>query len=121
MNLTQARQAVADALSAIDGLNFRPHPTVAQPRTGDGWVVVTRLEPADFAATTATLTAVVILGADEAKAEQLVDDLGVPMLAAVTKAPDLNPADASLVQQALVAGPTGTLYALALTLTLEVD
>lgn len=118
MSLAEARAAVAAALSTVSGLTVRTRP-VATPKVGDGWVVVTRLAPAAFTACAATFTAVVILGADEAAAEGLLETYGVACIDAVTSR--LQAADVSLEAQVLLAGTTSTpLYAIAVTLTLEV-
>lgn len=119
MTLTEAREALAAALSAVDGVTVAARPSAAAPQPGDGWVVLSRLAPSTFTACTATLTAVVTLGADEALAETLAETYAVALLDAATTG-SLNPTDVSLEPQALVGG-TGVIYALALTLTLEVD
>ena len=120
MNLSAARQALADALSVVSGVDVRPRPFKAAPKAGDGWVVVQRLAPSTFSACSATLAAVVVLSADETKAEELLDAQAVGLVDAVTSS--LNPADVSLEPQAVVVGQTAApLYAAVLTLTLEVD
>jgi hypothetical protein len=82
-------------------------------------VVITRLRPSRFSGCAATFTAVVVLGADERQAETLLEQYGVPLLDAATKT--LPAADVALEAQALVVGAAAPLYALALTMTLEVD
>ena len=120
MTLTEARQGLADVLSTVEGLDVRARPTVLTPRAGDGWVVVTRLVPADFTSCAATLTAVVILGPEVARAEELLEMYGVAAVDAMTGS-DLHATDVSLEAQALVAGTLATpLYAFALTVTLPV-
>ena len=120
MTLTEAREALADALSGVSGLSVRARPTVKTPKTGDGWVVITRLSPSTFSTCSAVLTAVLILGSDAPKAEELFEQYGTAVIDAVTDA--LNVSDVSLEAQALVAGnPAAPLYAIALTITLEVD
>lgn len=122
MNLTDARQAIADALGTLDGLATYPRP-IKTPRALDAWVTLTRIVPSTFSACRATFTAVICLGPDEAKAEELFESLGVAAINAVTTADSLNPADVSLEAQAIVgqANVPGPLYIIALTLTLEVD
>lgn len=122
MTLTEARQAVATALSTVAGWNVRPRPLRAAPKAGDGWVVLNRLEPADFTRSTATMTAVLILGADEAKAELRLEQDATALINAITGADDLAPADVALEAISLAVGDTAApLYGAALTLTLEVD
>lgn len=119
MTLTEARTALAAVLSTVDGLAVRARP-IPTPRAGDGWVVVTRLVPADFTSCAATLTAVVILGPDVARAEELLEMYGVAAVDAVTSS-DLHAADVSLEAQALIAGsPATPLYAFVLSVTLPV-
>jgi len=119
MTLTEARTALAAVLSTVEGLDVRARP-IPQPLTGDGWVVITRLAPADFRSCAATLTAVIILGPDPARAEELLEVYAVPAVDAVTSS-DLHAAEVSLEAQALIAGtPATPLYAFALTVTLPV-
>lgn len=119
--LTQARQALADALSAVPSVTVRPRPGKAVPKPGDGWVTVSRIEPADFLACTATLAAVVVLSADEVKAEDALNDMGVALIDAVTSS-SLNTADVQLDPQAIVVGQTASpLYAAVITVSVLVE
>lgn len=121
MSLSTARQALADALSDVEGVTVRPRPSKAAPKPGDGWVTVQRLAPADFTACTATLAAVVVLSADEAKAEESLETLGVALIDAVTDS-TLNTADVFLEPQAVVVGQTATpLYAAVITVSVLVE
>lgn len=125
--VAQQRAAVAAALNTlgtVDGVavNVRSHPTVPSPVPGDGWVVAGPVKPADFTACWATLTAVLVLSQDEARAEILYDELAVPMVNAVTQTEGLHTTDVTLDPSfSITTGTSATpLYALALTLTLEV-
>lgn len=120
MTLTTARAAIATALSTVSGLDVRARP-IKTPKAGDGWVTITRIVPADFSACLATFTAVVVLGADSAKAEELFESYGVDVIDAVTSS-TLNPTDVALEPQALVVGDQASpMYVLALTLSLLVE
>jgi ethanolamine ammonia-lyase small subunit len=118
MSLTAARQSVADAASTVPGVTVRPWPTVKNPKTGDGWVAVQRITPARFATNNVTLAVIVCLGADSAKAEELLDEFGPAVLDAVTRA---IPCAAVAVEPAILpADVAGTpVHALVLTATTE--
>jgi len=119
--LTEAREAVADALTALEGLNVRARGPVKLPRTGDGWVTVGRLTPASYTACSVTVVAVIILGADTAAAEELLDLWAVDIIDAVTTAEDLPVSDVALEPITLVVESGATLHALTVTLTTEVE
>lgn len=117
--LAQAREDIATVLSGVGAFSVRPRP-IKSPRLNDGWVVISRLTPGDFSTCLATLTAVLILGSDEVKAEEMFESVGVQAVDALTKS-DLNCTDVSLEAQILVVDGAGSsLYALAITLTMEV-
>jgi hypothetical protein len=121
MSLARVRQALADALIDGAGVSVRARPSKAVPKPGDGWVVVQRLTPADFTSCLATLAVVVVLSADEAKAEESLDTLGVALIDAVTSS-TLNTADVSLEPQAVIVGQTASpLYAAVLTVSVLVE
>lgn len=120
MDISQARDAVAFALSTVGQFNVRARPMKA-PRVYDGWVIVTRLVPTDFASTAATLTAVLDLGADEAKAEDLFEMHAVDAITAVTQTNDFNAYDVQAVADIAQIADGGAHYVIALTLTLEVN
>lgn len=122
MNLTDARETIALALSALAGLNVRARPPVKSPRPGDGWVVVRRLAPADFQRSSATLIAVIVLGTDVAAAEELLDQLAVPMIDTATMIFGLPTADVTLeTAELLLDGGGAALHAATVTLTTEVE
>jgi hypothetical protein len=117
--LGQTRSDIAAALSTVSGVSVRTRP-VTTPKAGDGWVVVTRLRPSRFAGCAATFTALVVLGADELQAETLLEQYAVPLLDAATET--IPCGDVSLEAQTVVVGATAApLYALALTMTIEVE
>lgn len=122
MNLADARTAVAQTLTINAGINVKAR-QMGSPRALDGWVNLVRVEPADFACSRATLIVVVILGNTLAKAEDNLNELAVPMIDAITNAEEFRAFGVSLEPLGEIAvGTTATpLYALALTLTLEVE
>ncbi len=118
--ISDQRAAVAAALNAVGGITVTDHPVTNNVRPGDGWVNVTRLAPADFAASAATMQAVVVLSPDPVKADARFDDIGVQLVDAVTGIGGV--ADVSAEPMLLVADGTvpGNLYAIQLTFTVEV-
>ena len=118
-DLATTRQAIAAALNAVEGLNVSARPRT-MGRGLDGWVTVGRIEPADFTRSLVTFTAVVLLAPDELAAEQLLEQYAVDAVNAITST--LNAADVAAEPAALVVGQASTpMYALTITLTLEVD
>lgn len=121
--IDEQRTAIAAALTGVGGLTVRTERPV-QARALDGWVNVAKVAPSSFATTACdcTFTAVLILGADERHATERVAELSVPVINAVTTGP-LHPDGVSLEPAVLPVGDVspGNLYALILTLTLEVD
>lgn len=122
-SIAATRAALAEALTGLGGLTV----TTRQPgtvRALDGWVNVgpVRPSPHSVASCDATFTAVLALSADRRVAEDLVDALSVDVLDAVTKGA-LHPDGVSLEPAEIPAGDVapGSLFALVLTLTLEVD
>lgn len=120
--ITEQQAALMAVLATATGMNVRAErPTVA--KAGDGWVNVAKVSPSAFSTTTcdATFTAVLILGADERQAADRVAKLSVPVINAVTTGP-LHPDGVSVEPAVLPVGDVspGALYALILTLTLEV-
>lgn len=121
-NIAAQATTLAAVLSAVGGLTVRTERPV-QAKALDGWVNPGKVTPGMSTTTCdCTYTAVLILGADERKAAELVASLSVPIINAVTTGP-LHPDDVSLEPIILPAGDVspGDLYALVLTLTLEVD
>lgn len=121
MNLADTRQMLADAVTAAaPTLTVKAYP-FAQPKPLDGWVVVERLSVASFRAADTRFNVFVILGTDLPSAERHVD----------TYAPALMAATAGLLAAGVAVEvrevPVGAgvsnapLYALTLSLTLEVD
>jgi hypothetical protein len=124
MNLADTREAIADALSTVDGYNVRPRGIPPVPKTGDGWITVLSVQPSteSFTGYMVRMTAVVVLSSDEAKAEEILEEDAVELLTAIIEADEINPADISLEAQALFTGANqAPLYVAALALTLEVD
>lgn len=126
MNLTETRQMLATDLSALEytpGKNIRctPRPVKGNLRAGDAWVVVDITSPGQFQTEFAqTLICYISLGADEDKAEELADNLTIPVMKVGIAAVAY---DIQVRRMQIIAGdPTrpGAVYALALTLTKEI-
>lgn len=120
--IAEQRAAVASVVSLAAGMTVKTErPTI--PRQGHGWVNLTRVVPSAFsvAACDATFTVVLVLGADERRAVELSATLAVPVINAVTTGA-LHPDGVSVETALLPAGDAapGDLFALILTLTLEV-
>lgn len=117
-SLTDSRRSIADCLKTA-GFNVSPRPLI-QAKGMDGWVTIGRLEPHTFGQSLVTFTAVLLLTADEQAAELLVEQYAVAVVNAVTST--LNAADVVAEPVTLVVGQANTpMYALTITLTLEVD
>jgi hypothetical protein len=122
MNLADTREAVATALSTVPGYNVRPRPlTTPVPQTGDGWILVTSMKPSAFTNYVVAFTAVVVLSADEATAEEHLEEDAAELLTAIEDGEELFPADLSLEAQVLVTASGTPIYAAAITFTMEVD
>lgn len=132
MNLKEAREMLATDLSALvyapaEGLEpakhvrCTPRPVKGNLRQGDGWVVLDTVGTSDFhGEATATLIGYVVLGSDERKADELADELTVPMLKV---GEDMSGFNITVRPIAIIAGEAtspGSIYALALTLTKEI-
>lgn len=133
MNLKEAREMLATDLSTLvyapateteDAKHVRctPRPVKGNLRQGDGWVVLDTIGTSDFQGeATATLIGYVVLGSDERKADELADELTVPMLKVGEGMAAFN---ITVRPIAIIAGEAtspGSIYALALTLTKEIS
>lgn len=117
--LDGGRQLVADQLNTITTpaqLVVRKTPG-AYSKAFDGWVIVERVRRGERLRTfDVTFVAVVLLGTDQAVAEQAIADLATPMIAAF----DSQPVGDVTIEPALVPVEGGSHHALTLTLTMEV-
>lgn len=120
MTLTEAREAIAAALSAVEDIHVRDRGPLKAPRQGDGWVTIQSLAPADYTRCTARLTAIVVLGSDEALAETLLETWAVACIDAVTTG-DIPTSDVVLEPILLTVDTGGALWAFTLTMTTEVE
>lgn len=121
--LAETREDIALALNSVPGLNIRPR-TFKNQKANDGWIIVNRLETgATFATQTATFTAVILLSADEYKAESRMEELAVPLIEAVTKTDLFRASDVALEPVVVPVGesPTAPFYALTMNISVEVD
>ena len=82
MNITEARQAVADALSTLDGVSVRLR-ELKNPRSGDGWTLSGPVVPNGYGDGKASVGAVILLSSDSVKADEQFDDLAWPILVAL--------------------------------------
>lgn len=121
MKIADARQALADALSAVDGLAVRPRPPVPSPRPGDGWIVVARWRPSTFRCSDVTLQAIISLGTDTASSERLLDELAPAALDAAGAVPGLPTGDLSLEPDGLILEGGTTLNIAILRVMTEVE
>lgn len=119
--LDATRQLVADTCNLVTTpgpLAVRKVPGGATAKAFDGWVLIDRVRPGErLRRFDATFTAVVLLGTDQAYAEQAFADLATPVLAAF----ESLPAGDVTIEPALVTTEAGPHHALTLTLTVEVD
>lgn len=120
--IAEQRAAIAAAVSLAAGMAVATErPT--HPRQGSGWVNLTRVAPSALSNVScdATFSVVLVLGADERRAAELSATLAVPLVNAVTQGA-LHPDGVAVETALLPAGDVspGDLYALILTLTLEV-
>lgn len=81
MNITQARQALADALSTLDGVNVRLR-EIKNPRALDGWTVSGTVSPDGYGDSQAQIGAVILLSSDSIKADEAYDDLALGIVEA---------------------------------------
>jgi hypothetical protein len=116
--LIEAREAFADALNAVEDLNIRPRGRLRAPRQGDGWITVARLAPSDYTRSAVQLVALVVLGPDDAQAEDLLDTWAVPAIDAVR---DLPAADVALEPISLSVDGGAVLNAFTVAITMEVE
>jgi hypothetical protein len=121
MNLTQARTALAAAVSTIPGVKAVPHPVPGNLRLGDAWVTVgRRIYAPRLRAHFVTLSAFVCLGSNEQAADLKVDAWSGPLLDCVI---DLYAGDVSVEPQEIITTtPTpGSVFALTLSATFELS
>ncbi len=122
MNLADTRTEVATVVSSVNGYTVRSRPFSGAPKAGDGWVILTRLEPSDFRCSTVSLTVVLILGPDEVKAEERLENDAIAWIDALTRAENLNVADVVVEAASVLTGTNNTpLYGATIGLTTEVD
>lgn len=121
-SITQTQTDLAAALAAVTGGTVRTLPA-SSPRAGDGWVNISRIVPgSSVQACDCTFVAILVLGSDAARAAEQIRTLPVALIDAVTTGP-FHPDGVSVEPAELPAGDVapGSLFALILTLTLEVD
>lgn len=125
MNLGDARRMIADTLTDSRlGVKVRPQiprgPWVAR----DGWVRMTELTPSGFSCMNASLSVVILLGADARRAEELIDELASPLLRelATAEMDGLAVFDVKLSPMVVLVGEDNkSMYALDITCSTEVE
>jgi hypothetical protein len=120
-SIVQAQAAIAAALAPA-GFNVRPEP-VPNPRAGDGWANVGRVVIGQvLGSADCTFTVVLVLGSDARAAATQIRALPVLLLDLVTTGA-LHAGDVAIEPAELPAGDVApaSLFALIITLTLEVD
>lgn len=118
--VADARTAVAEALSSVEGYAIRSHPFTAAPAPGDGWVEITSVRPlTGFGRSAAVdLSAPVFLGSDRAAADARFDADGLALVAAVAA---LGALEVTAAPEVVTVGSSSTpVYIVRLALTLEV-
>lgn len=121
-SIAQQQDAVAAAVTALGTFTVRSEPPV-QAKAGDGWVNIGQVTPGSTLTTCdCTFVVVLIIGSDARQAAKQLRTLPVQLVNAVTTGP-LHPDGVTVEPAELPAGDVapGSLYALVLTLTLEVD
>lgn len=121
MNLTDARAALAAAVSELDEVKCVAHPVPGNLRVGDGWITVgRRIYAPRLRAHFVTLSAFVVLGSNEQGADLLIDTLSGPLLDCVI---DLYASDVSVEPREIITTtPTpGSVFALVLSATFELS
>ena len=121
MDVATAQARAAAILSGLGG-SVRTEP-VTSPRAGDGWVLIGRVTPGSTLTTfDVVLTGVLVLGSDQRAAAVLLRTLPTNVVRALTTG-ELHPQDVSVEPAELPAGEvaSGPMYALIVTLTVEVD
>lgn len=119
--LAGTRDRIAEVLSSIEDLNVRARVAPKTPRLGDGWVTIGRIVPADFTMSRVTYVVVITLGADAAAADLFFEEIAVDVVDVVTKSDGLYTTDVALEPVTLVTEGGGTVHALTLTLTTDVE
>lgn len=120
--LTEARQALADALTAVDGVTLVvAHGVKAQLRPGHGWTRVLELAPTSFRTSNATLEAYIVLDLAEVTAEAQLDALAVPLLDAAATIETLPAFNITVEPAVMNIAQNQSLYVLVVTLTTEVQ
>lgn len=120
MTIADAREAIANAITAATDFNVRTRAMKA-PRTLDGWVNITRVVPAGFSSNRVTFTVVLDLGADETKAEELFEDNVGTVINAVTNSSTIHCFGVEAVADIAAIADGGAHYVIALSLTTEVN
>ena len=120
MTLTEAREAIAAALTdALDAYTVAPRPSGAM-QPGTGWVNVASVEPGDMLRTfNAALLTVLVLSGNEQQAELEMEAVTLPALAALDQLPVFA---VSAEPATYLTGQTNAgLYVLTINATLEVQ
>lgn len=127
MNLSDTRTLIADGVTAgLSGMELTPgNPVIVHPkrsavsRFGNGWVVFVRMVPARFGGVyLATFRVIVLLSTDDVVAEELLDQLSVPLCDVIGETLNATPTEVTPLSLFI---DGAEFYALAVTLILEVE
>lgn len=117
--VTEARQALADALSALPGVTMM----LREPRTAralDGWTTAGTVTPETFRTSMAALQAVVLLSADYLTADEAYDTLATAAVDAASTG-GLGTSDVRVESGIVPVGDQSSpMYALIVNVTMEV-
>lgn len=120
--LAQARETLAAALSAVEGIEtVAAHGAKVQLRPMVGWTRVLSVAPAGFRTSRAVLEAYIVLGPTELDAEQQLDSLAVTLLDVAASIEDLPAANVAVEPAVMATSPSTSLPVLVVTLTTEVQ
>ena len=117
--ITEARQALADALNTLTGVSVRLR-AIKNPRALDGWTVSGTVSPDVYGDSHAQIGAVILLSTDPAAADEQFDTLAVAIIDA-TKSVD-GGFDVRLDPASVTVGDSGTAWdVIAVQMTVEVQ
>lgn len=121
VNLTQAAEALAVALSTVSDVAVQAAGPVFSPRPGDGWVTIGRMSPEGYGdGYLVVLQARVVMHHELAQAEVIYRQKATQLLQAVLDA-DLGSTDVSIEPAAFLVGEIASpLYCAEVTISLEV-
>jgi hypothetical protein len=121
--IAEVRTQLADALSALDGFDVLARDAGRNPKPLAGFVVLGPMEPTGFGGVVkATVTAVIYLGPDRKRADELLEEWG-PVVVRTVSVLDLGAVSVQLNPEQLLVGdpPVSSAYAVTVSLSVEVE